>query len=275
VGKVLSIASLDLVARDLTDGEPLSSAEIAGVLGALPEHLRRDLIAPYADPASGQMRLSGRIVESGPYFDRSALVSEIERFATAKLRFPSEDVVVTGVMVMFDNMLEQLLTSQVDTLQYVLLAALVMFLVLLRSVTYALLGVVPNVLAAAAVIAVMGYTGITLDMMTITIAAISVGIGVDDAIHYLHRFREERAAQGDVRLAVAWTHATIGRAMYYTSITIIVGFSVLVLSNFVPTQMFGLLTAVAMLLALIANLLLLPSLLVLFLGVRRRDLPVR
>tara|TARA_Y100001933_G_scaffold157410_1_gene155780 strand:- start:399 stop:2870 length:2472 start_codon:yes stop_codon:yes gene_type:complete len=275
VGKVLSVASLDLVARELTDGEPLSSAEIAGVLGALPEGLRRDLIAPYADPASGQMRLSGRIIESGPYFDRAALVAEIEAFATDELRFAPEDVVVTGVMVMFDNMLEQLLSSQVDTLQYVLLAALLMFLVLLRSLTYALLGVVPNILAAAAVIAVMGYTGITLDMMTITIAAISVGIGVDDAIHYLHRFREERAEQGDVRLAVAWTHATIGRAMYYTSITIIVGFSVLVLSNFVPTQMFGLLTAVAMLLALIANLLLLPSLVVLFLGAPRRDLPIR
>jgi predicted RND superfamily exporter protein len=136
------------------------------------------------------------------------------------------------------------------------------------------LGVVPNVLAAAAVIAVMGYAGIPLDMMTITIAAISVGIGVDDAIHYLHRFREEREKGSDVRLSVAWSHATIGRAMYFTSLTIIVGFSVLTLSNFVPTILFGVLTAVAMVLALVANLLVLPSLLVLFLGAPRRDLPL-
>lgn len=275
VGKVLSVASLDLVARQLTDGEPLTSAEIAGVLGAVPEDLRRDLIAPYADPETGQMRLSGRIRESGPAFDRSELQREIERFAVEELGFAPEDVVVTGVMVMFDNMLNQLFDSQVDTLAYVLLAALVMFLVLLRSLVYATLGVIPNVLAAAAVIAVMGYAGIPLDMMTITIAAISVGIGVDDAIHYLHRFREERTEQGEVRLAVAWTHATIGRAMYFTSITIMVGFSVLMLSNFVPTQMFGLLTAVAMALALLANLSLLPALLVRFLGAPRRELPVR
>jgi hypothetical protein len=162
----------------------------------------------------------------------------------------------------------------VNTLAYVLLATLLMFLVLLRSLKYAVLGVVPNVLAAASVIAVMGYAGIALDMMTITIAAISVGIGVDDAIHYLHRFREEREHQGNVRLAVAWSHATIGRAMYLTTLTVIVGFSVLVLSNFVPTILFGLLTAVAMALALLANLSLLPSLLVLFLGEPRRNTPV-
>ncbi|MEQ8857213.1 MAG: MMPL family transporter [Pseudomonadales bacterium] len=274
VGKVLSVASLDLVSRRLTDGQPLSSAEIAGVLGALPQDLRAELIDPYADPSSGELRLNGRIVESGPSFDRAALVEDIRRFASEDLGFAREDVVVTGMMVMFDNMLKQLFSSQVDTLAYVLLAALVMFLILLRSVTYAILGVIPNVLAAAAVIAFMGYAGISLDMMTITIAAISVGIGVDDAIHYLHRFREERERDNDVRLAVAWSHATIGRAMYFTSLTIIVGFSVLMLSNFVPTQLFGLLTAVAMVLALVANLALLPSLLVLFLGPPRRDLPV-
>ena len=123
-------------------------------------------------------------------------------------------------------------------------------------------------IAAASVIALMGYVGIPLDMMTITIAAISIGIGVDDAIHYLHRFDEERRRREDVRMAVAWSHATIGRAMYFTSVTVIIGFSVLVFSNFVPTIFFGLLTAAAMALALIANLTLLPSLLVLVIGRR-------
>ena len=274
VGKVLSVASLDLVALQITDGRPLSSAEIAGVLGALPEGLRQELIRPYADPASGQFRINARIIESGPSFDRAELAREIEAFAAQQAGFAPEKVVVTGMMVMFDNMLKQLFSSQVNTLAYVLLATLLMFLVLLRSLKYAVLGVVPNVLAAASVIAVMGYAGIALDMMTITIAAISVGIGVDDAIHYLHRFREEREHQGNVRLAVAWSHATIGRAMYLTTLTVIVGFSVLVLSNFVPTILFGLLTAVAMALALLANLSLLPSLLVLFLGEPRRNTPV-
>lgn len=274
VGKVVSLASLDLVARTITDGEALSSAEIAGVLGALPEDLRGELIAPYADPETGQVRLSGRIVESGPAFDRAALAAEIRSFAVDELGFTPDQVVVTGMMVMFDNMLKQLFDSQVDTLLYVLLAALFMFLVLLRSLTYSLIGVVPNVLAAAAVIAIMGFAGIPLDMMTITIAAICVGIGVDDAIHYLHRFRDERVAQEDVRVAVAWSHATIGRAMYFTTFTVMLGFSVLALSNFVPTVLFGVLTAVAMALALLANLSLLPSLLVLFLAPRRRPPPL-
>lgn len=275
VGKVVSLASLDMIGRQLNDGEPLSSAEIAGVLGALPGNLRSDLITPYAHPESGQLRLNGRIIESGPGFDRAELARRIETFAVEELGFAPEDVVVTGMMVMFDNMLKQLFSSQIDTLGYVLAAVLVMFLVLLRSVTYAVLGVVPNILAAAAVIAVMGYAAIPLDVMTITIAAIAVGIGVDGAIHYLHRFREERDKEDDVRLAVAWGHATIGRALYFTTLTIMVGFSVLTLSNFVPTILFGLLTAVAMGLALLANLLLLPSLLVLFLAAPRRELPVR
>ncbi len=275
VGKVLSVSSLDLVARQLTDGKPLSSAEVAGVLGALPDDLRGELIRPYADPETGQFRISARVIESGHSFDRAALAKDIQQFAVEQAGFEPDQVTVTGMMVMFDNMLKQLFSSQVNTLVWVLLATLAMFLILLRSLKYAVLGVVPNILAAASVIAFMGYVGIPLDLMTITIAAIAVGIGVDDAIHYLHRFREERDREPDVRLAVAWSHATIGRAMYFTSITVIVGFSVLVLSNFVPTTLFGMLTAVAMALALIANLLLLPSMLVLFLAAPRRELPVR
>ncbi|MEQ8482832.1 MAG: MMPL family transporter [Pseudomonadales bacterium] len=273
VGKVVSVASLDLVARGFTDGEPLSSAEIAGVLGMLPEDLRGELIAPYASPETGQMRLNGRVIESAGAFDRAELEARIRDYAQHELGFAEDAVVVTGMMVMFDRMVKQLLNSQVDTLAWVLLAVLVMFLILLRSVWYAVLGVLPNILAAASVIALMGYAGIPLDMMTITIAAISIGIGVDDAIHYLHRFHEERERHGDVRLAVAFSHATIGNAMYYTTVTIMIGFSVLVLSNFVPTILFGLLTAVAMALALLANLTLLPSLLVLFFGEPRPEVP--
>ena len=167
------------------------------------------------------------------------------------------------MLVLFNSMLQQLFSSQVDTLAYVLLAAFAMFVILLRSVLYAVLGLIPNILAAATVIAFMGYAGIPLDMMTITIAAISIGIGVDNAIHYLHRFRIEHEKWGDVRVAIAWSHASIGRALYFTGFTIIIGFSVLCFSNFVPTIMFGLLIAVAMVLALLANLTLLPSLLVL------------
>jgi uncharacterized protein len=271
VGKVLSVASLELVARTFTDGEPLSGPEIAGVLGVLPDDLRAELLNPYAHPESGQFRLTARVVESGPSFDRAALADAFKRYAVDVLGFAPEHVEVTGMMVMFDTMLKQLFMSQIDTLAWVLLATFLMFLILLRSITYAVLGLLPNVLAAVSVIAVMGYAGIPLDLMTITIAAISIGIGVDNAIHYLHRFRQERAKQGDVRLAVAKSHATIGHAMYFTTLTVMAGFSVLVLSNFVPTILFGVFTALAMGLAMLANLALLPSLLVLFLAPSRRS----
>ena len=263
VGKVVSLASLDELATQLNDGQPLNNVQIAAVLGALPLDLKNELIRPYGSPATGEVRLSARVIESGPHFDRNALVSEILTFTRDELNLDEHQVVVSGMLVLFNSMLQQLFSSQVDTLAYVLLAAFAMFVILLRSFLYALLGLIPNILSAATVVAFMGYAGIPLDMMTITIAAISIGIGVDNAIHYLHRFRIELAKWGDVRVAIAWSHASIGRALYFTGLTIIIGFSVLCFSNFVPTILFGLLTAVAMALALLANLTLLPSLLVL------------
>ena len=263
VGKVVSLASLDELATQLNGGQPLNNVQLAAVLGALPVDLRDELIRPYGSPATGEVRLSARVIESGPHFDRDALVTDILTFSEDELHLGEDQVVVSGMLVLFNSMLQQLFSSQVDTLAYVLLAAFAMFVILLRSVLYAVLGLIPNILAAATVIAFMGYAGIPLDMMTITIAAISIGIGVDNAIHYLHRFRIEHEKWGDVRVAIAWSHASIGRALYFTGFTIIAGFSVLCFSNFVPTIMFGLLIAVAMVLALLANLTLLPSLLVL------------
>ena len=166
------------------------------------------------------------------------------------------------MMVLFNNMLNQLFDSQTATLGYVVGLTFCMFALLLRSVRLAVLGLAPNVLAAATVLGAMGWVGIPLDMMTITIAAISVGIGVDNAIHYLHRFKVELALVGDVREAVKRSHASIGRALYFASFTIVAGFSVLAFSQFVPTIYFGVLTALAMVLATLANLLVLPSLLV-------------
>ncbi|MCY3793254.1 MAG: MMPL family transporter [Gammaproteobacteria bacterium] len=261
VGKVVSLASLDDLAMEFTGGNPLNNVQIAAVLAALPPNLREEIIRPYAAPASGQARLWERVIESGPYFDREALVTDIKRHAAAEVGFGEDNVAVAGMVVLFNAMVQKLVTSQVDTLGYVLLATFAMFLVLLRSPLFALLGLVPNVLAAAAVLAVMGFAGISLDMMTTAIAAVSVGIGVDFAIHYLHRYRVERALVPDAGTAIVRTHGAIGRALFLTGVTIMVGFSVLCFSNFVPTILFGLLVALAMALAFLANLTLLPSLL--------------
>ncbi len=262
-GKVLSLFTLDKLSRGFNDGEPLSNLELAYVLGELPAAVRNQLVLPYARPDEGFARISARVKESGPYFSRSALVADIRQTAR-DLGLADDQVIVTGMMVLFNDMLEQLADSQLRTLAYVVLATLLMFVVLLRSVLLGILALVPNVIAAAAVISVMGYSHIPMDMMTITIAAICIGIGVDDAIHYLHRFREEFAACGDVKAAVQQAHLTIGRAMYFTSVIIMAGFSILAFSNFLPTVYFGLLTALAMLLAMLVNLTVLPSLLIVF-----------
>ena len=172
---------------------------------------------------------------------------------------------LSGMLVLYNNMLQSLFRSQILTLSVVFLAIMLMFLlycfVLSRT---AVVAIVPNLTSACLVLGLMGWFGIPLDLMTITIAAITVGIGVDDTIHYVHRFRREFAVDGDYGAAVARCHRSIGRAIYYTSVTIMLGFSVLALSRFIPTINFGLLTSLAMLVALLANMTLLPVLIVIF-----------
>ena len=262
IGKTLSVSTLERVARTFNDDEPLSYLQLSAVLALVPDEVRRSLIDPYASPTTGELRISGRIHETGPGFSKDALIRDIERHAVEELGFAPDAVHVTGMTVLFNDMLRALFTSQTSTLLFVLVATLAMFAVLLRSVTLAVVGLVPNLLAPLAVLAFMGFVGIPLDMMTITIAAIVIGIGVDDAIHYLHRCREEREAGHDAATAVRNSHRSIGNALYFTSLTVFVGFSVLSFSSFVPTVYFGWLTAVAMGLALLVNLTVLPSLLV-------------
>ncbi len=262
VGTLTSLADLEAVGRQFNDGRALDALELAVVLGAVPQDIREQMIEPYASPHTGELRINGRIQESGPYIDREAFLAGIRDHALNELGIAPDDIRVTGMLVLFNDTLQQLFGSQTRTLGYVVGAMLLMFWVLLRSPALAVLGVAPILLAAACVLAVMGYAGIPLDMMTITIASISVGIGVDNAIHYLHRYLAETRAGHEPREAVRRAHATIGSAIYFTGITIIAGFSLLAFSNFVPAIYFGLLTALAMALAMLANLTLLPSLLI-------------
>ena len=261
VGSTQSVADLERVARTFNGGDPLSLFQIAAVLGAIPATVRAQLVEPLASPETGELRISARVRDSDVTIDRQALVAGIRDHAIDELGMDPTDIRVTGMLVLFEDTLQQLFQSQVNTIVWVIAATFLMFLVLLRSFRLAVVGVIPIVLAAAATISFMGFAGIALDMMTITVAAIAVGMGVDDAIHYLHRFREEFAACGDVDQAVAASHASIGRAMYFTTVIVMAGFSILVFSNFRPTVHFGILTAAAMVIALTANLTLLPSLL--------------
>ncbi len=264
IGKVISLATLEEIARGFNDGKPLGSVELAAVLGAVPSSVRNDFINPYSTPSEGMLRISTRVHETAPPYSRSEMIDEIKHFVVSELGISPNDVRVTGMNVLFNDMLASLFDSQVSTIGFVVGATFLMFLILLRSPMLALVGVLPNLLSATMVLAFMGFVGMPLDMMTITIAAIIIGIGVDDAIHYLHRFQQELLKGESVKEAIETSHSNIGIALYFTSITVIIGFSVLGMSNFVPTIYFGLLTALAMILALLANLTILPSLLMRF-----------
>ena len=262
VGKVQSLAMVYQVAADL-NGKPLNDFELALVAKALPDEVNDFLISPYLADDREQTRITLRVKETDPQLRRADLLAKIQRHLTEEMGFAPENVHLTGVLVLYNNMLQSLFTSQILTLGAVFLGIMLMFLLLFRSWGLALIALTPNMLAALAVLGGMGLMGIPLDMMTITIAAIAVGIGVDDAIHYIYRYRREFAREKNYIKAMHNAHASIGRAMYYTSITIIVGFSILSLSKFIPSIYFGLLTGLAMLAAIIASLTLLPQLLLL------------
>ena len=260
VGKVLSLASLVRVGETLNDGEPLDSLQLALVWRRVPEDLKRSLIDPYIDILWDEARISLRIRDTLPDLHRKELLDRIHAGLADELGLGPDDVTVSGLLVLYNNMLQSLFTSQISTLGAVLAGVALMLLLLFRSLTLAVLGIVPNLLAAGAVLGSMGLLGIPLDFMTITVAAVTIGIAVDNAIHYIYRFREELARSGDYVATMHVCHANIGRAVFYTSATIIFGFSILVLSNFLPTIYFGLLTGLAMAIALLAALTLLPKL---------------
>ena len=227
-----------------------------------PESLKNMLIRPYVSIEEDQVRFSIRVRDSDKNLRRNELLKKIKADLTDQLGLPADRIRLTGMLVLYNNMLQSLFRSQVLTLGMTVVALMVMFLILFRSLKIALVAICPNLLSVALVLGIMGWLDVPLDMMTITIAAISVGIAVDDTIHYIHRFKEEFAKDRNYTNAMHRCHGSIGHAMYYTSVTIMIGFSILTLSNFIPSIYFGLLTGLAMFIALIAALTLLPQLLI-------------
>ena len=222
------------------------------------------VIAPYISIPDSQARLTVRIKDSLKGLKRENLLNKIKFDMESKLGLQKNEFQLAGMMVLYNNMLQSLFSSQILTIGFVVLALLIMFTVLFRSVKIALIAIIPNVISAVSVLGVMGLAGLPLDFITITIAAISIGIAVDDTIHYIHRFKEEYETDRDYMASMHRCHGSIGNAMYYTSLTIIAGFSILVCSYFIPTILFGLLTGLAMLIALVTALTLLPRLIIVF-----------
>ncbi|WP_339619582.1 MULTISPECIES: efflux RND transporter permease subunit [unclassified Marinimicrobium] len=259
IGKVNSLAIAYEVASDINGGR-LNNFELGVMRNALPDNIKQVLIEPYLSDEHNEARISLRVQETSPELKRTELVEKIRTHAVQELGFEEDNIRFTGMLVLYNNMLQSLFSSQIVTLGAVFIGIMVMFLVLFHSLTIAIIAILPNMLAAGVVLGGMGLAGIPLDMMTITIAAITVGVGVDHAIHYLYRFRNEFSQRKNYVDSMHASHGSIGRAMYYTAVIIIVGFSILALSEFIPSIYFGLLTALAMFAAILGSLTLLPKL---------------
>jgi predicted RND superfamily exporter protein len=258
IGKVVSIVtSLSIVEK--LNGAPFDEFELALMRKRIPESIAGDLVNPYLSDDSNQLRFSIRVIESDPELNRKELLDNIHKYLIDDLEFENSQVHMTGMMVLYNNMLQSLYRSQILTIGAVFTAIFIMFIILFRNIHLALIAIVPNIFSAILILGIMGWAGVPLDMMTITIAAITIGISVDNTIHYLHRLQHEYPLCHDYKEAINLCHGSIGKAMYYTSIAIMFGFALLSFSNFIPTIYFGLLTSFAMFVALIGDLLLLPA----------------
>jgi predicted RND superfamily exporter protein len=262
-GKVLSLHTGMQLLESLNKGKPYTDFKLAVVYKRLPEEVRKALIDPYLSADGNQLRFSIRLYESRKDMQRQKLLDQIYLDLTNDYDLDPEQLNISGMAVLYNNLLQSLFSSQILTLAAVFITILLMFIAIFRSLKIAAIAIIPNLVAAAQVLGLMGWFGIPLDIMTITIAAIVIGIAVDDTIHFTHRFIEEFSTDRDYWATVRRCHDSIGRAMYYTTITITLGFMILALSNFVPTIYFGVLTGFSMMVALLADLMLLPLLLVL------------
>ncbi len=263
VGKVLSFSSIIDVATLLNNNKPLGTLEMGVLYSKIPESIRTEIVDPYISIKDNEARINLRIIDSKKDLRRNDLINKINYELQNKLGLEKKEFKLAGVLILFNNLLQSLFKSQILTLGFVMIGIFVMFLILFKNIKLSLIGVVPNFIAAFFILGIIGLLGIPLDMMTITIAAITIGIAVDNSIHYIYRFKEEYNNLSDYNKTVEVCHSTVGKAILNTSITIVFGFSILILSNFIPTIYFGIFTGIAMLLAMISVLTLLPSLILL------------
>jgi predicted RND superfamily exporter protein len=272
IGAVQSMGTLLKIGKILNKDRDLDSFEMALLYNELPDRFKNLILNPYLSIEDNQLRFSTRVMDSMQDLRRDALLKKIDNDLTLLLKDSGAKVELTSLMVLYNNLLQSLFESQIRTLGIVIFALGIMFWMLFRNIQVATIALLANIVPISTIFGFMGWLGLPLDMMTITIAAISIGIGVDDTIHYLHRFFSELNYDGDYLKAMQRSHEGVGYAMYYTSFIVILGFSILVVSNFIPTIYFGLLTVLVMAIALLGALLLLPKLVLLVKPWKRKHL---
>nr|WP_314868995.1 MMPL family transporter [uncultured Campylobacter sp.] len=260
IGNVSSLASLLKLGKQINQGRDLDDLSLALIYSEMPANYREMVLSPFVNIKANEAHFSVRTIDSDPRLRRAKFLKDLQSGLNSLLEGEQASAQISGIMVLYNNMLQSLMSSQIDTLGITVLVLFVLFVVIFRSLSYALIAIVVNLIPLCACFGIMGVAGIPLDIMSITIAAISIGIGVDDVIHYIYRYKREFARLGDEAAAIRASHASIGYAMYYTSFAIILGFSVMMMSNFWPTIYFGMLICLVMSLLLLGALIILPSL---------------
>tara|TARA_R100001143_G_scaffold31742_1_gene30793 strand:+ start:741 stop:3062 length:2322 start_codon:yes stop_codon:yes gene_type:complete len=258
-GRILSPVNLTDLAREVNNDRPITEYELTAIYWLMEEEFREDLVGSFFNEELQEVRFNVWIQDLTPGLNRAEFLDQV-RTDLAAIGVTEESYQLTNLFMLYQQIMQKLFDSQIKTLGLVYIAITLMFMLIFRSVKIALVAIVPNIISTAAIFGVMGWAGLPLDLMTITIAAIVMGIAVDDTIHYIHRYLEERKSN-DVEVAIDNTHRSVGMAVLYTSVLIAAGFSMLAFSDFVPSVIFGLLTALAMIMALLADLCLLPVLL--------------
>ncbi len=260
IGNVSSLASLLKLGKQINQGHDLDDLSLALIYSEMPANYREMVLSPFVNIEANEAHFSVRTIDSDPRLRRAKFLKDLQSGLNSLLEGEQASAQISGIMVLYNNMLQSLMSSQIDTLGITVLVLFVLFVIIFRSFSYALIAIVVNLIPLCACFGIMGVAGIPLDIMSITIAAISIGIGVDDVIHYIYRYKREFACLGDEAAAIRASHASIGYAMYYTSFAIILGFSVMMMSNFWPTIYFGMLICLVMSLLLLGALIILPSL---------------
>ena len=260
IGKVLSFYSVLQLGEKINDNKKLGPLEMAILYSKLPEDIKKSIVTPYVSIENNEARISLRIIDSNPNLNRKELLIKIQKDLEEKLKLKKDEFKITGVLVIFNNLLQSLFDSQIKTLGITFGGIFILLLILFKSLSWSIVAAIPNFTAALFILGSLGLFNVPLDMMTITIASITVGIAIDNSIHYIYRFREEFKINKNYKKTIEICHKSVGKAIVNASLTIVFGFSILILSNFIPSIYFGIFTGLAMLTAMTLVLTLMPQL---------------
>jgi len=260
IGKVLSFYSVLQLGEKINDNKKLGPLEMAILYSKLPDDIKKSIVTPYVSIENNEARISLRIIDSNPNLNRKELLIKIQKDLEEKLNLNKDEFKITGILVIFNNLLQSLFDSQIKTLGITFAGIFILLLILFKSLSWSIVAAIPNFTAALFILGSLGLFNIPLDMMTITIASISVGIAIDNSIHYIYRFREEFKINKNYKKTIEICHKSVGKAIVNASLTIVFGFSILMFSNFIPSIYFGIFTGLAMLTAMTLVLTLMPQL---------------